>query len=182
LAATQRHGVEIESRWEPTKYLSFSGAMSWIKEFNNPNLSNNTSTNIATAAPYFPATAGYNPLYYAGGKYAVYFPAGAATSYVAAPQRQINFFGDYIFGHTGFDVSGGVSHTDGYWADNLNDIYLPSVTQFSADIGYHTKKHWEFRASGANLTNKIGFYPTNGAGAIIPMPGRIETFKVTYKY
>ena len=133
-----------------------------------------------TAAPYLPA--GYNPLYYAGGKYSVYYPAGAATSYVAAPQRQINFFGDYIFGHTGFDVSFGVSRTDGYWADNLNDIFLPAVTQFSADIGYHTKKHWEFRISGANLTNQIGFYPTSGGGAVIPMPGRIETGKITYKY
>jgi iron complex outermembrane receptor protein len=173
LQETQRHGYEIESRWVPTKYLSFSGAMSWIKEYNNPNLANFTSTNVTTA--------GFDPITYAGGKYAVFYAAGGAHSYVAAPQRQINVFGDYILGRTGFDVSGGISHTDGYWTDNLNDIYLPSVTQFSLDIGYQTK-HWEFRISGANLTDKIGFYPTNGAGAIIPMPGRTETAKITYKW
>jgi len=173
LQQTKREGNEIEFRWVPTKYLSFSGAMSWIEEYTSPILAGFTSTNIVTV--------GLDPILYAGGKYSYGYPGTNNFAYVAAPQRQINFFGDYILGRTGFDVSGGISATDGYWDSNLNDIYLPATLQFSADIGYHYKQ-WDYRISGSNLTNSIGFYPTNGAGAVIPMPGRIWTAKIAYKF
>jgi iron complex outermembrane receptor protein len=171
LSQTKRNGEEIELRWVPTKYLSVSGAMNWIEEYTNPVLAGFTSTNIITS--------GLNPILYAGGKYSYGYPASNLYAYAAAPQRQINLFGDYIIGRTGFDVSAGMSRTDAYWADNINDILLPAVLQFSLDVGYRTKT-WEYRISGSNLTNQIGFYPTNGGGAVIPNPGRIWTFKLTY--
>ncbi len=173
LAQTKREGEEIEMRVLPTKNLNLSAAIDWIEEYSSPVVAGFTSTNIVTV--------GLNPIYYAGGKYSYGYPASNQFAYAAAPQRQLNLFGDYIFGRSGIDVSGGISHTDAYWADNLNDIKLPAVTQFSLDLGYHTK-HWEYRLSGANLTNQIGFYPTNGGGAVIPNPGRIFTVKVTYDF
>jgi iron complex outermembrane receptor protein len=173
LQQTKRIGNEVELRWVPTKYLSFSGAMNWIEEYTSPILANFASTNIITA--------GLDPILYAGGKYSYGYAADNRWAYIAAPQRQVNFFGDYIFGRSGFDLSGGVSATDAYWATNINDIRLPGVIQYSADIGYH-HKGWEYRLSGSNLTNRIGFYPTNGGGAVIPQPGRIITAKVGYKF
>jgi iron complex outermembrane receptor protein len=101
--------------------------------------------------------------------------------YRAAPQRQFNAFGDYIFGNSGFDISGGISYTSAYMASNIGDIVLPSALTFSADIGYRRKK-WEVRLSGANLTSVISFYPTSGGAAIIPNPTRTITMKYTYKF
>ncbi len=173
LSQTKREGEEVEARWVPTKYFSMSAALNWIEEYTSPVLAGFASTNVITV--------GLDPILYAGGKYSYGYPASNQYAYAAAPQRQVNVFGDYIFGHSGFDVSGGVSATDSYWADNINDIKLPAVLQFSADIGYHYKQ-WEYRLSGSNLTNSIGFYPTNGGGAVIPNPGRIFTGKITYKF
>ena len=173
LQQTKREGTEAELRWVPTRYFSMSAATSWIEEYTSPVLASSTSTNVISS--------GLNSIYYGGGKYSIATPGNNQYAYAAAPQRQTNFFGDYLFGRTGWDVSGGVSHTDAYWADNINDIKLPAVLQFSADVGFKYQQ-WEYRVSGANLTNQIGFYPTNGGGAVIPMPGRTVTIKITYKF
>jgi iron complex outermembrane receptor protein len=172
---TKSFGNEISVTWIPTRNLSLNANMNWIKEITSPL----APTGVYTPIPV--QTTGLDAVQFAGGRYQVVNTSDSRYEYRAAPQRQFNMFADYIFGNTGFDVSGGISYTSGYWASNIRDIYLPSATMFSMDVGYRSKK-WEVRVSGANLTDVLSFYPTSGGAAVIPNPTRTITSKFTYKF
>lgn len=170
---TKSYGDELEARWVPIPNFSLSGAIDWIREYTDPLVPGFTPVPVQTTP--------LNNLQFAGGRYQYGYTTNGWNEYRAAPERQGNLFGDYIFGHSGYDISAGISYSMGYWASNIHDIYLPGAVQYSLDIGYANKK-WEVRISGSNLTNKITFYPTSGGAAVIPNPGRIGTAKFTYKF
>jgi iron complex outermembrane recepter protein len=168
-------GTELESRFAPTKSLSFTAAATWQKTLlKNP--------------PFFlgvpPSVIGLNPADVYGGRFVGIGTTFGVKSPIEAPTpRRVFSLGATYTSPQGWGGSLGGTHVSSFYSGYAREILLPSYTTYRAALFYNTGS-WSFRLNANNIldekyyTPQFLFWDT----FVSPSQGPTADLTVTYKW